>query len=75
MPLLKGRALMADKLDVQVTGKSEAEIAYQLFQTIAAAERTSLYPADDGRKVADRDYIIKTFSACMLAVKQPGYYL
>lgn len=67
---------MADKLDVQVTGKSEAEIALALFQIVAGVERKLLYASDDGRRdAADREYILETFSACMMAVKQPSYHL
>lgn len=65
---------MVDRLDVQVTGKSEAEIAYQLLQHVASVEDVGLFKNSSGSKTADRDYIIKTFAACMMAVKQPSYY-
>lgn len=65
---------MKDSLDVQVTGKSEAEIAYQLFLHVVKVENVSLFPNDNGKKVADRDYITKAFAECMIAVTQPTYY-
>jgi hypothetical protein len=63
---------MADKIDVQVTGKSEAEIAYMLFRDVAVVEGKSLH---QGVNAADRAYIIKTFAECMAVVKYPQNHL
>ena len=65
---------MADKVDVQVTGKSEAEIAYMLMRDIMSVEKKNAYQGGSSGEAASRDYLLQTFSACMLAVKQPGYY-
>lgn len=63
---------MADKLDVEVTGKSQAEIAYKLMEDVMRVENRNLYHNGTG-EVADRDYILKTFSECMYSVVNPGY--
>lgn len=68
---------MADtNVKVQAIGKSEAEVAYQLFLDITRVEKKNLYAGGDSAgTAADRDYILKTFSQCMAAVKNPFNYL
>lgn len=63
---------MADKVDVQVTGKSNAEIAYLLMQDVMRVEKRDLHHNGSGEP-ADREYILKVFSDCMYAIMNPSY--
>lgn len=63
---------MADKLDVQVTGKSNSEVAYQLMLDVMRVERRDLHHNGSGNP-ADRDYILQTFSDCMHSIVNPTY--
>lgn len=61
---------MADGKDVT---KTDAEVAYKLLETVARLEGRGLHPAENNP--ADRDYVLKTYAACIYAVTNPTYYL
>ena len=67
---------MAETTEVKLSGVSSEDAALRLLHMVMAVEKksTSGHPSD-GFTTADRDYLLKTFSACMMAVKQPSYYL
>lgn len=67
---------MADTTEVRLSGVSSEDAALRLFQMVLNVEKktTSNNPAD-GYATADRNYVLKTFAACMQAVKSPSYYL
>lgn len=64
---------MADAPIVHIGENSPEKIAYMLMERIADLEGKSLYRRSDSRETADRDYILSTYSECLLAAKQ-GYF-
>jgi hypothetical protein len=55
-------------------GSSAEEVAYRLFLHIAEVEGINLGHGDDSaRKKADRDWILKTYSQCIWAVRTADY--
>lgn len=69
---------MADKAIVHIGENSPEQVAYKLFQVIADIEKKSLSGADQadirsGWGKADREWVLKTYGACISTVRQ-GWY-
>jgi hypothetical protein len=61
---------MADSNTVHIGENSPQQVAYKLMKDIAQSEgfylgQTTIRP--------DREWIIKTYCSCLMAVTQPGY--
>ena len=55
-----------------MTGSSQEDVALELMKIIAAVEKKSLQaPAPPGTSLADRAWILRTFSECVLTVCKP----
>ena len=66
---------MADEGIVQIAENTPEQVAHKLMHEIAAVERVSFYPSRgliSGQKLADRNWILTTYSACLLAVRNPS---
>lgn len=61
---------MADAPVVHIGENSPEKIAYMLMERIADLEGRSLFRRSDARENADREYILSTYSECLLAAKQ-----
>lgn len=66
---------MADKSIVHIGENSPEEVAYKLFQVVAAVEKKSLTGTDiedlkPGWIKADKEWVLKTYGECVSTVRQ-----
>lgn len=62
---------MTDTAVVHIGENSPEEIAYRLLKTIASNEGKSLVSSMGGGATADRDWLLRTYAECLLAVRHP----
>ena len=63
---------MADQTVVHIGENSSEQVAYKLMETIASIEKKVLrIPKNlaSGHVIADRDWILSTYKACITAVR------
>ena len=64
---------MADQPVVHIGENSPEHVAYQLMLQISFVEGKVLHGKPGGKKeTASRQWILDTFSECMIAVRAPG---
>lgn len=67
---------MADAPVVHIGENSPEEVALKLFKFVADVEKKTLYvphnAPSSGATVADRKWILDTYSECLYAVVNPG---
>lgn len=63
---------MADNTTVHIAENSAEQVAYKLFERVAAVENKRLFHTNEVADVADRKWILDTYAECLLAVKSPS---
>lgn len=61
---------MSDKSVIHMGENSPEQVAYKLMGQLA---RTDGYTLGGMGEAPPREWIIKTFSACLMAIRAPGY--